>query len=86
MKIREGDGPTALSTLTQRLPAIHPYLVQLKKLVDGFRVALSGEIQQPSALVEFLFFGMRSRASLHSSTFLHPLQGWSLAKKDDNGA
>ena len=52
---------------SQRLSAVHADLVQLEQLVDRFRVALAGGVQQPPALVQFFFFSMRGRSSFHQS-------------------
>ena len=57
-------GPAGTS---QRLSAIHAHLVQLEELVDRFRIAFAGRIQQPPALIQFFFFRMGCRSSFHRS-------------------
>ena len=57
-------GPAGTS---QRLSAVHADLVQFEQLVDRFRVAFAGGIQQPPALIQFFFFSMGCRSSFHRS-------------------
>lgn len=45
-----------------------PDLIQLEKPVDRLGVALSGKVEESSSLVQFFFFGMRSRPPFHSRT------------------
>lgn len=59
-----GRGPAGTP---QRLSAIHAHLIQLEKLVDRFRIASAGGIQQPPPLIQFFFFRMRCRTSFHRS-------------------
>lgn len=42
----------------QQVAAIDPDLIEFEEPVNGLGIALPGQIQQPSSLIQFFFFGM----------------------------
>jgi len=52
--------------LVDHLSAENPNLIKFKQFIDGLRIASFGRVQQPTALIHFLFFGVRGSSSLHA--------------------
>jgi hypothetical protein len=57
----------------QDIPAEYPNLVEFEQAADRFRITLASLTQQPAALIQLFFFGMRGSASFHGSK---PLLKW----------
>jgi len=55
--------------LVDHISAENPNLIKLKQSIDGLRVAFFGRVQEPTALIHFLFFGVRGSSSLHAYPF-----------------